>query len=157
MARLHVEAEGRTKAAPAVIWRLLEDPAAYCRWGPWAASGPVETDGEPRGAAGALRYMRYGRTTVVERLLEVEPGRRMTYEVVRGLPVRGYRATVTLTPAACGTEVRWWADWDRTLGGWIVQRKLRTLYPEIVGRLLGAAEEAASNGGPVHGPDARGR
>jgi polyketide cyclase/dehydrase/lipid transport protein len=79
--------------------------------------------------AGAIRWMRYGRTTTVERVLEAEKARRLVYTVVKGIPVRNYRAEITLRPVTEGTYVHWSADWDRTLGGRIVHRKLSTLYP----------------------------
>ena len=84
--------------------------------------------------------MRYGRTTTVEKVLEADPARRLVYTVVKGIPVRNYRAEVTLPPEGEGTRIRWSASWDRTLPGRIVHRKLRTMYPDIVGRLIAAAE-----------------
>jgi len=62
------------------------------------------------------------------------------YTVVRGIPVRNYRAEVTLSPVGEGTHIRWTASWDRTLPGRVVHRTLRGLYPDIVGRLIAAAE-----------------
>jgi uncharacterized protein YndB with AHSA1/START domain len=91
-----------------------------------------------------VRWFRYGRTRSVERVLEVEEGRRLVYTVIRGIPVRHYRAEVILTPTAGGTDVHWSATWDKTLVGRLVQRKLRTVYREIVTRLTAAAELEAS-------------
>ena len=65
------------------------------------------------------------------------------YTVVKGIPVRNYRAEVTLRPVGEGTYVHWSADWDRTLAGRIVHRRLSTLYPEVVGRLIAAANQTA--------------
>ena len=84
--------------------------------------------------------MRYGRTTTVEKVLESEPPRRRVYTVVKGIPVRNYRAEVTLRPQGEGTHIRWTASWDPTLLGRFVHRTLRTLYPEIMGHLIAAAE-----------------
>jgi hypothetical protein len=86
--------------------------------------------------------MKYGRKTAVERIIELDEGRRLVYNVERGLPVRNYRAEVTLTPTDAGTHVVWTAEWDRTLLGRAVQWKLRTLYPEVMTRLVAAAEAA---------------
>jgi uncharacterized protein YndB with AHSA1/START domain len=138
MAQLHVEAEGVARAAPDVVWELAANADRYPQWGPWSASGyhsPGDRDG-----IGAIRWFRYGRTTTVERVLESEPGRRLVYTVVKGLPVRNYRAEVTLRPEGQGTHIRWSASWDRTLGGRIVHRRLRTLYPDIVRDLIAAAD-----------------
>jgi uncharacterized protein YndB with AHSA1/START domain len=138
MTNLHVEAEGTAKVAPAAVWPLVADATRYCEWGPWNASGYESPDADT--SAGTVRWMRYGRTTTVERMLEVDSGRRIVYTVLRGIPVRNYRAELTLTPDGSGTHIRWVADWDRTLGGRLVHLKLRTLYPQIVAALIAAAE-----------------
>jgi uncharacterized protein YndB with AHSA1/START domain len=138
MTQLHVEAEGVAQAAPHIVWELAANADRYPQWGPWSASGyhsPGDQDG-----VGAIRWFRYGRTTTVERVLESEPGRRLVYTVVKGIPVRNYRAEVTLSPEGQGTHIRWSATWDRTLAGRIVHRRLRSLYPEIVRDLIAAAD-----------------
>jgi uncharacterized protein YndB with AHSA1/START domain len=149
-ARLHVEAEGVARAAPEAVWDLVSDADRYCQWGPWSASGYRSRGDQTAGGAGAIRWMRYGRTTTVERVVAAEKGRRLAYTVVGGIPVRNYRAEVTLTPVTDGTHVRWSATWDRTLAGRIVQRKLRSFYPGMVGRLIAAASRAVPAGpGPT--------
>ena len=60
--------------------------------------------------------------------------------MIGGIPVRNYRAEVTLTPVASGTRIRWAATWDNTLTGRIVGRTLRKIYPEAVAGLAAAAE-----------------
>ena len=65
------------------------------------------------------------------------------YTVVKGIPVRNYRAEVTLRPEGEGTRVRWTASWDRTLPGQIAHRKFRAIYPDILARLIAAAEHRA--------------
>jgi hypothetical protein len=59
-----------------------------------------------------------------------------------GIPVRNYRAEVALSPDGEGTRIRWSASWDRTLPGRIVHSKLRTMYPDIMRRLIAAADHA---------------
>jgi uncharacterized protein YndB with AHSA1/START domain len=81
--------------------------------------------------------------TSIEKILEAEEGRRLVYTGIGGIPVRNYRAEVTLTPAADGTRVRWGATWDATLSGRILHRSLREVYPEIVAELVAAAEKRA--------------
>ena len=139
MEQLHVRAEATTRATPEALWTLLADATSYAQWGPWNASGWERPNAKGRGA---LRWMRYGRTTTVERILELDENSRLVYNVERGIPVRNYRAEVTLTPIVAGTRVEWSAEWDRTLLGRAVQRKLRTLYPEVMARLVAAAEAA---------------
>jgi uncharacterized protein YndB with AHSA1/START domain len=142
MASLQVEAEGTAQASPDVVWALLEDVAAYTRWGPWDATGYERPGDDAPHGVGAVRWLRMGRTTTVERIVAVEPGRRQAYTVVRGIPVRNYRAEVTLTPTGGGTHIRWAATWDATFLGRIVRRKLRQVYPDIVARLIAAADKS---------------
>ncbi len=137
MKKLRVNAGAMTSASPQALWSLLADATTYSQWGPWNASG--YEDPSARGV-GALRFMRYGRRTTVERILELVDGKRLAYNVERGIPVRNYRADVVLTPTDRGTHVDWSAEWDSTLLGRAVQRKLRTLYPDIMARLVAAAE-----------------
>ena len=139
MGMLTVRAEATTRATPETLWALLADATSYAEWGPWNASGWEDPNVKGKGA---LRSMRYGRKTTVERILELDENRRLVYNVERGIPVRNYRAEVTLTPTPTGTNILWTAEWDKTLLGRAVQWKLRTLYPDIMQRLVAAAEAA---------------
>jgi uncharacterized protein YndB with AHSA1/START domain len=142
MSQLHVAAEGVARAAPEAVWELVANADRYSEWGPWSASGYENLGEQAPDAAGVIRWMRYGRTTTVEKVLASERARRLAYTVVKGIPVRNYRAEVTLSPEGDGTRIRWAASWDRTLPGRIVHRTLRTLYPDVVGRLIAAAERS---------------
>jgi uncharacterized protein YndB with AHSA1/START domain len=148
--QLHVEAEATAKARPETVWALVSDATRYPSWGPWS-DGHYEKKGgaSPRGVGAvqvlrsAQRYM--GRhTTSVERILEFEEGQRLAYTVIRGIPVRNYRAEVTLIPADDGTRIRWAATWDNTLLGRMAWRGLRTFYPEMMAGLVAAAERGAA-------------
>jgi len=148
MSKLHVEAEQTAQASPQTVWALISDATTYPQWGPWQkAEYTTPGDSSPHGQ-GAVYWLqssqRYGlRYPVsVERILDVEEGRSLAYTVVKGVPVRNYRAEITLTPAAGGTRIRWAADWDRTLAGRLVHRSLRVLYPQVVAGLAAAAEKA---------------
>ena len=154
MGRLHVEAEQTARATPGVVWALVSDANRYPEWGPWSAAGyqrPGDDSPHGRGAIHWLRsarraYLRY--QTSIEKILEAEEDRRLVYTVIGGIPVRNYRAEITLTPVADGTRVRWAATWDTTLAGRLVQRGLRTFYPQVMADLVAAAErESASSAG----------
>ena len=141
MGQLQVEAEGAAGARPDVVWALVSDANTYPRWGPWSEGGyRPQSEGPSR--KGSVQWFRYGRrTTSVEEILEIEAPRRIVYSVLSGLPVKNYRAEVTLTPTASnGTSVRWTATWDKTFMGRMVHRKLQKVYPEIVNALLAAAD-----------------
>ena len=140
MNRLSVRAEGTTSASPRAVWELVADANQYPKWGPWNAGGYTPPGPGPS-KPGMAQWFRYGRRTrSQERVLEVDDGRRVVYTVERGIPVRNYRAEITLTPTDSGTRVTWEAEWDRTLLGRIVKRKLDVIYPEIMTSLLHAAD-----------------
>ncbi len=101
----------------------------------YRSGGDAAANGQGRRllAGGSKRYgFRY--PVLVEEILDVEPGKRLAYTVLRGIPVRNYRAEVTLTPSPDGTLIRWGASWDRTILGRLVYRSLRNLYPVIMRR-----------------------
>jgi uncharacterized protein YndB with AHSA1/START domain len=141
MSQLQIEAEGTTRADPQIVWSLVSDANTYSRWGPWNDGGYRPPAAGPS-RKGSVQWLRYGRrTTSVEEILDVEEPRRVAYKVVRGLPVKNYRAEVTLTPTPSGgTSIRWAATWDNTFLGKVVRRKLRQVYPEVVNALVAACD-----------------
>lgn len=142
MSQLSVQAEGTTRAGPEIVWSLVADANTYSQWGPWNDGGYRPPSAGPS-RKGSVQWFRYGRrTTSVEEILEAEEPRRVVYKVVSGLPVKNYRAEVTLTPTPSGgTSIRWAASWDKTLMGNLVRRKLRQVYPEVVTALVAAADQ----------------
>jgi uncharacterized protein YndB with AHSA1/START domain len=155
MGQLHVEAEQTARAAPEIVWALVSDATTYPRWGPWSEAGYRHPgDASPHGP-GAVYWLRssrrYGlyRPVSIEKILDAEEGWRLAYTVIGGIPVRNYRAEVTLAPAAGGTRIRWAASWDLTLAGRLVHRSLRRLYPQIVAGLAAAAEHQPQDGAPA--------
>ena len=152
MSKLHVEAEQIAQASPRTVWALISDATTYPQWGPWRkAEYTSPGDSSPHGL-GAVYWLessqRYGlrHPVSVERIIDFQEGRSLAYTVVKGIPVRNYRADITLTPAAGGTRIHWAASWDQTLAGRLVHRSLRVMYPQIVAGLAAAAEKAETAG-----------
>jgi uncharacterized protein YndB with AHSA1/START domain len=151
MSRLHVEAEATSRATPEAVWALVSDATRYPEFGPWSAGGYRRPGEESERGPGAVQwvrsshraYLRY--PTSVEKILVAEEGQRLAYTVIGGIPVRNYRAEVTLTPVADGTHIRWTAAWDNTIAGRIVGRSLRTIFPEAVAGLAAAAERQSES------------
>jgi hypothetical protein len=144
--QLRVEARAETGAPAEVVWSMVNDAVQYAKWGPWDESGYESPTAENVHGVGAIRWMRLGHTMTVERILELEPMRRMAYTVVRGIPVRNYRAEVVLDSANGGTAIRWSAAWDDTLLGRVVRRRLAKFYPEMVRQLVTAADRRSAAG-----------
>ena len=105
-----IEAHRSTSGSPADVWALLADASAWSRWGAWSQS-EVEGGGEQR--PGAVRILVKRPYRLRERVTDWEPNERMGYELLEGMPVRDYRATITLEPGADGgTVVRWRSTYD---------------------------------------------
>jgi len=141
MGELHVEATGRTLADVDTVWALVADANTYAQWGPWNDGG-YDPPAKGPSLPGSIQWFRFGRrTTSVERILEVDAPSRIVYVVVRGIPVKNYRAEVTLTPDGNGgTSIRWTATWDKTLIGRLVQRKLQPIYRGVMDALVAATD-----------------
>jgi uncharacterized protein YndB with AHSA1/START domain len=148
-ARLQVAAESVTSAAAGDVWALVADATRYPQWGPWSAAGYRGTAEHVPGAVYWLRSASraYGRyITTVERVEEIDPDRRVVYTVIGGgVPVRGYRGEITLTPIPGGTRISWAATWDKTLRGRLVRRGLRDFLPGALTSLTAAADQQASS------------
>jgi uncharacterized protein YndB with AHSA1/START domain len=140
MRQFDVEAQGTTRAASEAVWSLIANADQYPRWGPWDDGGYETADSKEERGVGSIQWFSTGRTRSVERIVEIDENRRLVYVLVRGIPVRNYRAEITLTPTREGTHIRWAATWDKTLLGRIVQRKLRTFYPKMMADLTAAAD-----------------
>lgn len=92
----------RTVAAkPQAVWDLLADFGAISEW-----AGNVDhscilehTDDQAGGAVGTSRRIQAGRNTVVERIVELEAGSTLAYDI-EGLPprLRTVRNRWSLTP-----------------------------------------------------------
>lgn len=99
-------------APPAAIWPDLVDGS---RWPTWSPLGSYEriTPGStgPDAPLGEVRIFRtkqvVGESVAREEVVEVVPERRLSYALLGGLPLTGYRADIDLTPVEGGTEVRW--------------------------------------------------
>jgi hypothetical protein len=77
-------------------------------------------------------------------MTELDPPRRYLYEFVSGLPIRDYRAGVTLSPAAAGgTAIRWQSSFRAKLPGtgWLVRRRLTQFIAETAEALAREAEK----------------
>jgi hypothetical protein len=95
---------------------------------------------------GVVRRLRQAPVTNLERVTELVPGERLSYELVEGLPFENYRASIDLADApAGGTDITWRAEFDVTakLRGNVSRKLLERFYPQIVQKLARGAERDA--------------
>lgn len=99
-------------APPSAIWADLVDGASWPSWSPLGSYELVTpgSDG-PDAPLGEVRIFRtkqlVGESVAREEVVEVVPERRLSYTLLHGLPLEGYRSDIDLTPVDGGTEVRW--------------------------------------------------
>ena len=130
-----IEAVATTSGSREDVWALLADTSAWARWGSWSK---VELEGGGRQGPGAVRVLVKAPLRLRERITEWVPGERMAYEVLEGLRVRGYRATVTLEDSPeGGTTVRWRSTYDHA--GPLTALMLRLAVRDACRRLAKAA------------------
>ena len=111
MRPIEVTAEATSKADPARVYALLKDGSTWPQWTIFK-SHEIERPGdeEPLGV-GAIRVFRTSYSEAHEQIVELRPGRRLSYELRRGLPLADYHADVDLEPLADGgTRILWRAQ-----------------------------------------------
>jgi len=105
--RYEFEASARSRAPAAAIWPLVGDASRWKEWA-WMTRTYLLREGEPPpDGVGALRRFALGPGGSQEEVVAWEPPRHLAYVVVRGLPVRNYRADVLLEDDSTGTVVTW--------------------------------------------------
>ena len=126
------------------MYALLRDGAT---WPTWSPIGSFELDrpaaDEPEGV-GAVRIFRtprpLGQTLSVEQIVELIPDRRFSYVLISGLPLRGYRADVDLTPTeGGGTAIRWQSTFSARLPG------VGPFYCRVLGRFVAKAAQGLAD------------
>jgi uncharacterized protein YndB with AHSA1/START domain len=133
-----IEAIGTTSAPREEVWPLLADASAWAQWGSWSE---VEVEGGGPQGPGTVRVLVRRPFRTRERITEWAPGERLGYEVLGGLRVRGYHATVTLEDAADGgTTIRWRSTYEHA--GPFTALLLRTAIKDTCKRLAKAASHA---------------
>ena len=144
-----IDIRGTTEASPAAVWRLLGDSSTWPAWTPIesvALDRPGGADG-----LGEIRTFKTGRYLVREEIVERQPERRLSYELLSGLPVRDYRATIDLTPQPQGTEIHWRTTFTATIpgSGWLYRWGLAKRTREFVDGLAkhSAGDATASQSG----------
>jgi hypothetical protein len=144
--RQHINVTAHSNANIDQVWALLADVSTWTKWGRWNEAGIEKPgDGDPEGV-GAIRRLRYGRRTVNRELLvAVEPPRRLSYELLSGLPIRNYHADVTLWASPDGgTDITWRSNFEGRLPGQgaFMRMFLGRFIADCAERLARAAEVA---------------
>jgi hypothetical protein len=145
MAQQVIDETVTTSADPASVYALLADGSTWPEWSPLGAFELIAPGaGTPEGL-GAVRLFTTGRHKSRERVVTCDPGQVFAYELEAGLPLRDYKAVVTLTPSAGGTTINWRSTFRPKVPGtgWIYRRELGRFIRETVEGLAAAAADRA--------------
>jgi hypothetical protein len=105
-----------SKAGPSAVYALLVQSGSWPSWSP-IDSVEIEGGGDPadRQQVGDIRVFRIGRVISRERITDLVPDQRFTYEIEGG-PFRFYRGVVELEAAPeGGTDITWSASLEPKL------------------------------------------
>ena len=140
-----------TSAAPEAIWSLVADVSTWTTWAPFETA-TLEREGRADvNGVGAVRRFKRGRFTTVEEVTEFIPSRRLAYRLLRGLPLRDYRATIDIRPEDGQTHITWSSTFSSRIPGMggAFRRGMSKIYAEYASGLARAAERH-----PVGHPEA---
>jgi len=136
--RWSVSARARSSAPVEEVWPLIGEAH---RWKEWSFLDRSELvrDGAPvPDGVGALRRFSSHGVGSTEEVVAYDPPRHLGYAIVKGFPVRHYRADVTCEPDGTGTVITWSATFDEQIPG---TGRLMVL---VLGRLVGRFATAAA-------------
>ena len=128
-----------SRADPEVIFKHLAVAEAWSEWGPFPSRARRERAGAPTpNGVGAVRAIPPAR----ERVVEYDPPHHYAYVAVSGLPVKEYRADVTLRSQGPVTLIRWEAAFEPRFPGTggLLRFGLDRMLSTLAGRLARHSE-----------------
>ena len=102
-------------AAPDAVWAILADHEGMAHWAPGLRVA-LRTEGAPeRNGVGAVREINAPgpAPAIVEEITAFEPGARLGYKALSGVPLRNYHGDVTLTADGTGTRIDYTVSADQ--------------------------------------------
>jgi uncharacterized protein YndB with AHSA1/START domain len=115
--RWSFEVRARSSAPVEEVWPLLGEAR---RWKEWSFLDRSELLREgapdPEGVGALRRFTSHG-VGSTEEVVAYDPPHHLGYAIVKGFPVRHYRADVHCAPDGTGTLVTWSASFDEKIPG----------------------------------------
>ena len=102
---IEIEHTAHSSSARSQVWARLADLDNWDQWGPWTKT---TTEGDVRKLVSERKRLTGKPYVMTERVTAMEPEERFEYDLLKGLPIKGYHSVVTLSDAAGGgTDIRW--------------------------------------------------
>jgi uncharacterized protein YndB with AHSA1/START domain len=94
-------------ASPELVWSVLADHEGMADWGPGLKVSLRKEGTGDRNGVGAVRAINAPgpAPAIVEEITDFEPGSRLGYKALGGVPLRNYRGEVALSPSGSGTKI----------------------------------------------------
>lgn len=146
--RASIEETAASTASPHELWALLGDVRTWPAWSAFDEGTLVEEAPGGGDGLGALRRLRNGRHVSIERVVAYDAPHHLAYTLVDGLPLRDYRAEVTLEPApGGGSTITWRSSFAAKVPGtaWIYRLALGLFIRRLVRALAAAPVTAGSS------------
>jgi uncharacterized protein YndB with AHSA1/START domain len=99
------------------VWAVLADHEGMTRWAPGLKVVLRAEGSTDRNGVGAVRVIDAPgpAPSIVEEVVAFEPGRRLAYRALAGVPLRNYRGEVVLRDLAGRTEITYTISADQRL------------------------------------------
>ena len=129
-----------------VVWDTLTDHERYREFTLLPTSRLVAEGAEDRNGVGAVRHFGAGPVGTREEVLAFDAPTHMAYTIVAGLPVRDYRADVTLSEDGDGTTMTYEGSFQPTVPGTggVIGLVMRTAVKQLIAGVAKRAEGVAA-------------
>ncbi len=138
--------EREVAAPPEVVFAVLTDHRGYAGITPLRKAA-LEREGTPGpDGVGAIRVLTAVGPPLREEVLVYEPGKRFSYKLLSGLPVRDHVGTVELTPSGAGTKVAYAVRTTPTVPvvGFAVVAAVKQGVRQLLGGIVKESERRAA-------------
>jgi uncharacterized protein YndB with AHSA1/START domain len=144
-----ISVTARSTADVATVYRLLADSSGWPTWSPLETYELERPGATSPCGLGAIRVYRTGRYTSREEIVELVPDRRLSYTLLSGLPLRGYRADVDISPDGDGTVIHWRSRFTAAVPGtgWLYRLSLGRFIQRCADGLAAHAAALADHPG----------
>lgn len=133
--------EARSTAPVEEVWPLIGEAGRWKEWSFLDRSELLRPGASDAEGVGALRRFTSRGIGSTEEVVAFEPPHHLGYTIVKGFPVRHYRADVRLRPEGSGTLITWSGTFDEKIPG--SGRILESVLSRMMGRFAtGAARYA---------------
>jgi uncharacterized protein YndB with AHSA1/START domain len=141
--------EREVAAPPEIVFEVLTDHRGYDKITPLRRAELEREGTPPPNGVGAIRVLNAVGPPLREEVLVYEPGKRFSYKLLSGLPVRDHVGTVELSPSATGTKVAYAVRTTATVpvAGFAVVAVVKQGVKQLLGGIVKESERRATANG----------